>query len=157
MEELAELRNYIQSERYAEALLLIDELEEMSQEDKLNKIHSHAIILLLHLIKQHAEQRSSRSWEFSIANAIHQITRINKRRKSGGHYADEAFPIALKRASLEAFEGKFDELELEAKINKDQILEDTFSLSQQIRDYARKFESFESASNSAFKLLKGTQ
>ncbi|MGA0392389.1 MAG: DUF29 family protein [bacterium] len=137
MEELAELRNYIQSERYAEALLLIDELEEMSQEDKLNKIHSHAIILLLHLIKQHAEQRSSRSWEFSIA--IHQITRINKRRKSGGHYADEAllreslqeaFPIALKRASLEAFEGKFDELELEAKINKDQILEDAFSLLQ---------------------------
>ena len=37
MEELAELRSYIQSERYAEALLLIDELEEMSQEDKLNK------------------------------------------------------------------------------------------------------------------------
>jgi hypothetical protein len=139
MEELAELRNYIQSERYAEALLLIDELEEMSKEDKLNKIHSHAIILLLHLIKQHAEQRSSRSWEFSIANAIHQITPINKRRKSGGHYADEAllresfqeaFLIALKRASLDAFEGKFNELELEAKINKDQILEDTFSLLQ---------------------------
>ena len=81
MEELAELRNYIQSERYAEALLLIDELEEMSKEDKLNKIHSHVIILLLHLIKKHAEQRSSRSWEFSIANSIHQITRINKRRK----------------------------------------------------------------------------
>jgi hypothetical protein len=36
----------------------------------------------------------------------------------------------LKRASLEAFEGKFDELELEAKINKDQILEDAFSLLQ---------------------------
>ena len=80
MEELAELRNYIQSERYADALLLIDELEEMSKEDKLNKIHSHVIILLLHL-KKHAEQRSSRSWEFSIANSIHQITRINKRRK----------------------------------------------------------------------------
>jgi len=63
----------------------------------------------------------------------------------------------LKRASLEAFEGKFDEFELEAKINKDQILENAFSLLQQIRDYARKFESFESASNSAFKLLKGTQ
>lgn len=137
MEELAELRNYIQSERYAEALLLIDELEEMSKEDKLNKIHSHVIILLLHLIKKHAEQRSSRSWEFSIANSIHQITRINKRRKSGGHYADEAllrenireaFPIALKRASLEAFEGKFDEFELEEKINKNQILEEAFSL-----------------------------
>ena len=42
----------------------------------------------------------------------------------------EAFPIALKRASLEAFEGKFDELGLEAKINKDQILEDAFSLLQ---------------------------
>jgi len=139
MEELAELRNYIQSERYAEALLLIDELEEMSKEDKLNEIHSHAIIVLLYLIKQHAEQRSSRSWGFSIANAIHQITRINKRRKSGGHCADEAllresfqeaFPIALKRTSLEAFEGKFDELKLEAKINTDQILEDAFSLLQ---------------------------
>ena len=137
MEELAELRNYIHSERYAEALLLIDELEEMSKEDKLNKIHSHVIILLLHLIKKHTEQRSSRSWEFSIANSIHQITRINKRRKSGGHYADEAllreslreaFPIALKRASLEVFEGKFDEFELEEKINKNQILEEAFSL-----------------------------
>ena len=89
------------------------------------------------LIKKHAEQRSSRSWEFSIANSIHQITHINKLRKSGGHYADEtllreslwkAFPIALKRDSLEAFEGKFDEFELEEKINKNQILEEAFSL-----------------------------
>ncbi|MHC5833794.1 MAG: DUF29 family protein, partial [Nostoc sp.] len=88
--------------------------EEMSREDKLNKIYSYAVILLLHLIKQEAEKRSTRSWEFSIYNASKEIKRVNKRRKSGGCYANEeelkeiltdAFDTALKKAALEALEG----------------------------------------------------
>jgi hypothetical protein len=66
MEELLELRSYIEQQRYPEALNLIAELEEMSREDKINKIRSFAVILLLHLIKQEAEKRTTRSWDVSI-------------------------------------------------------------------------------------------
>jgi len=38
MEELFELRTYIEGGRYADALVLLGEMEEMSREDKINKI-----------------------------------------------------------------------------------------------------------------------
>lgn len=44
---------------------------------------------LIHLIKQTAEQRSTRSWGASINVALRQRARANKRRKSGGHYLDD--------------------------------------------------------------------
>ena len=84
MEEFLELRRYIEEQRYAEALDLLAEMEEMSREDKVHKIYSFAGILLLHLIKQRAEQRTTRSWDLSIRNAARQIARVNKRYKSGG-------------------------------------------------------------------------
>jgi hypothetical protein len=121
MEELLELRAFIEQKRYPEALHLLTELEEMSREDKINKIYSFAVILLLHLIKQTAEKRSTRSWELSIFNATQQISRVNKRRKAGGYYLPsdelnevltEAYPVALKAAALETFEGRHDDQEL---------------------------------------------
>jgi hypothetical protein len=121
MEELLELREYIEQQRYTEALDLVAELEEMSREDKINKIHSYGVILLLHLIKQQIEQRTTRSWDLFIYNTVHQIQRVNKRRKANGVYAPpeemrdilaEAFPSALKRAALEALEGRYDVQEL---------------------------------------------
>lgn len=130
MEELLQLRQYIQEENYEQALALIDEMEEMSREDKLNKIYSHAVILLLHLIKQSAEQRSTRFWEFSIYNATKVIKRVNKRRKAGGNYATQeelteiladAYDTAIKRAALEAFEGQYTEQELAALVEPEAI------------------------------------
>ncbi len=130
MEELLLLRKYIEEQSYEKALELIGDLEEMSKEDKLNKIYSYAVILLLHLIKQEAEQRSTRFWDFSIYNATKEIRRVNKRRKSGGYYANEeelreiladAFDTAIKRAALEAFEGQYTEDELGLKIEPDRI------------------------------------
>jgi hypothetical protein len=130
MEELLLLRKYIEEQSYEKALELIGDLEEMSEEDKLNKIYSYAVILLLHLIKQEAEQRSTRSWDFSIYNATKEIRRVNKRRKSGGYYVNEeelreiladAFDTAIKRAALEAFEGQYTEDELSLKIEPDRI------------------------------------
>lgn len=121
MEELLELRTCIEQGRYAEALALIGEMEEMSRDDKINKIASFLQILLVHLIKQQAEQRLTRSWEVSIKNAVDGIQRVNKRRKAGGYYLseqelsdgiEEIFPAALRQASLEAFEGRYDENEL---------------------------------------------
>jgi 6-pyruvoyl-tetrahydropterin synthase len=126
MEELLILRQYIEEKQYDQALELVAELEEMSKEDKLNKIFSYAVILLLHLVKQEAEKRTTRSWDFSIYNSIKEIKKINKRRKSGGYYATEeelkeiiidAFDTAIRKASLEVFEGKYSADELMTQID----------------------------------------
>ena len=130
MEELLELRKSITSGHYAKALSIVDELEVMSKEDKLEKIYSYAIILLLYLIKQEAEQRTTKSWDVSIENSVERINRINKRRKSGGYYAkkselqeiiDDAVNPALRNASLEAFEGSCSEEQLREMIDLDLI------------------------------------
>jgi transcriptional antiterminator len=137
MEELFELKDYIEQGRYAEALQLIEEMEEMSKDDKINKIYSLAVVLLLHLIKKHAERRTTRSWEYSIWNACRQIQRVNKRRKSGGFHLSEqemreviaeAYPDALKRAALEAFEGQHTETQLEAMIDREQLHHEAFAM-----------------------------
>jgi hypothetical protein len=131
MEELLELRACLEQQRYADALLLLGEMEEMSKEDKIHKIHSYILVLLIHLIKRQAEQRTTRSWEFSIRYSVREVQQINKRRKAGGYYLNsnelseiiaEAYETALEKAALEAFEGQYDEIQLSQKIDKASIL-----------------------------------
>jgi hypothetical protein len=126
MDELNELRAHIQHGRYAEALVLIGEMEEMSRDDKIQKIESYLQVLMVHLIKQQVEGRTTRSWDVSIRNAADAIRRVNKRRRAGGHYLsrdelaeaiDEILPSALRQASLEALEGRFDDTELAARVD----------------------------------------
>lgn len=135
MEEIAELRHYIESGKYQDALGLLDEMEEMSRDDKINRISSFMEVLLLHLIKQTAEQRTTRSWEVAMRNSLRQIVKINKRRKAGGWYLteeelqvalQEAYAPALDSASLEAFEGKHTAEEIDSMINKEKILNAAF-------------------------------
>jgi hypothetical protein len=130
MDELLELRAHIEHGRYPEALILIGELEEMSHEDKVNKIGSFLVILLVHLIKQQAEKRTARSWETSIRNAVREIIFTNKRRKAGGYHMtveelaeaiDERYPVALDYAALEAFEGRYDAPDLADMLNEKQL------------------------------------
>lgn len=78
MEELLELRQLLEQGKIHEALLLVDELEEISLSDKINKIDSCGVILLIHLIKQKAEKRSTRSWDVSIENTVREINQQNK-------------------------------------------------------------------------------
>jgi hypothetical protein len=137
MEELIELRKSIEQQNYTRALQIVDELEEMSVEDKLNKIYSYMIVLLLHLIKQESEKKLTRSWELSIDNSVKQINRINKRRKAGGYYAkqqdleeiiEDAFELALKGAAIEAFGGDYSQEELLKLINAEEIKGKALSL-----------------------------
>ncbi len=139
MEELLELRELLEQGKIPEALLLVDELEEMSLSDKINKIDSYGVILLIHLIKQQAENRSTRSWEISIENAVREINKTNKRRKSGGNYLNQtelidilqqAYQIALKKAALETLEGRYETEELAAIVNKPEILTQALELIQ---------------------------
>ncbi len=140
MEELFELRRYLEQQRYTEALALLGEMEEMSRDDKINKIYSHAVILLLHLIKQAAEQRTTRSWNFSIWEATREMGRTNKRRKAGGYYLkepelneilQEAYQVALKRAGMEAFEGRYSDEELGQQVNAESIQTQAMKLLKQ--------------------------
>jgi len=137
MEELLELKDLLLAGNVPDALLLVEEMTEMSKDDKLNKIFSFSIIVLLHLIKQQAEKRSTRSGETSISNSVRQIQRINKRRKTGGNYLtieelketlDDAYFSALRQASLEAFEGIYKPEEIEAMIDKNKIINQAMEL-----------------------------
>ena len=130
MEELVRLRQSIEKQDLITALQIVDDLEEMSVEDKLNKIFSYMVVLLLYLIKENAEKRLAKSWKLSINNSVKQINRTNKRRKSGGYYAkkedlleiiDDAFELAVEGAAIEAFGGAYSEQELLNLINVEQI------------------------------------
>ncbi len=122
MEELLMLKDLLLKGDVPAALAIIEELEEMSRDDKISTISSYAIILLLHLIKQQVENRSTAAWEVSIRNSIRAIQKKNKRRKAGGYYLtpeelrialEEAYPDAIDRASLEVEEGRYLPEELE--------------------------------------------
>ena len=49
MKELFTLKELLLSGNMTDALVLVEEMTEMSKDDKLNKIFSFAIIVLLHL------------------------------------------------------------------------------------------------------------
>jgi len=137
MDELSELRDLLQAGRIEDALLLVDELDEMSREDKINKISSYMRILLIHLIKQQAEQRSTRSWEVSIKEALRQIQRTNTRRKAGGVYLqrdelleelEDVYDLALERAALEAFGGIYEAADIASRLSRQEVLEHALGL-----------------------------
>ena len=137
MEELLELRGYIEHQQYPEALDLLGEMEEMSRQDKINKIYSFVKVLLLHLIKQNAEKRTTRSWDYSIRNVLNSIARTNQMRKAKGRYLSEeglketihqAYALALAKASLEAFEGQYDEKQFSEMVDRSQIEQKAFDL-----------------------------
>ncbi|NJL90895.1 MAG: DUF29 domain-containing protein [Coleofasciculaceae cyanobacterium SM2_1_6] len=137
MEELLELKGLLLGGNISEALLLVEEMTEMSKDDKLNKVFSFSIILLMHLIKQRAEKRSTKSWATSIFNTVKQIQRSNKRRKAGEYYLtgaelretlEDAYESGLKQAALEAFEGRYEAAELGAMVDRSAIIDQAMTL-----------------------------
>jgi hypothetical protein len=137
MEELLELKGFLLSGNISDALLLVEEMTEMSKDDKLNKIYSFAKILLMHLIKQRAENRTTRSWDLSIKNSVREIQRTNQRRKAKGSYCEpselretiaDAYDIALDLAAAEAFEGRYEAEKLGAMVDRDRIIQEAIDL-----------------------------
>ena len=137
MEELLELRTLLIGGNITDALLLVEEMTEMSKDDKLNKIFSFGKILLLHLIKQTAENRTTRSWDLSIKNSVREIQRTNQRRKSKGTYCEpselretleDAYDIALDASAREAFEGKYESEVLDKTIDRSAIIDRAIAL-----------------------------
>ncbi|WP_413173979.1 DUF29 family protein [Anabaena azotica] len=137
MEEILTLKNLLLQGDFQGALTIVEELEEMSRNDIIKTIRSYAVIVLIHLIKQQAENRSTRSWEVSIRNSVREIQRENKRRKSGVYYLtkeelletlEEAYLNAIDEASLEVKEGLYEAEELEKLVNKLEIINHALDL-----------------------------
>ncbi|MEN9568607.1 MAG: hypothetical protein RLZZ69_3803 [Cyanobacteriota bacterium] len=137
MEELLELEQCLLTSDIEKAIEITQELIEMSKADILRKIESYLKILLIHLIKQKVENRTTKSWNYSIKESSEQIKKINKRRKASGWYASEqeleemcqnVFESAIGKASLEIFEGTLSESEIEEKINRKELIEKAIAL-----------------------------
>jgi len=127
MEELETLRHYIESGDLNGALAVLDEMEAMSKEDKINRVRNYLVVLLMHMIKESIEQRTTRSWQNSIRLALHQIEHHNKRRKAGGYYVPaedmpqlvaEAMETAIIAASTEVLDGTLSPEEVEERIDR---------------------------------------
>jgi hypothetical protein len=136
MEELLELKGFLLSGNIHEALLLVEEMTEMSKDDKLNKISSFAKILLMHLIKRQVEGRTTRSWDVSIENAVYEIQKTNRRRKAGGSYLlekelqeaiSDAYRVALLGAA-EAFGGCYTVTQLSAMVDREGVIQEAIAL-----------------------------
>ena len=137
MEEIITLKELLLKGDISGAIALAEEIEEMSKKDIINNIRSFAVILLLHLIKQQVENRTTRSWDVSIRNSVLEIHGLNKRPKSKGFYLDaeelkltltEAYAQALNKASLEVAEGIYDIEELGAMVDAGEIIERALGL-----------------------------
>jgi hypothetical protein len=137
MEELLELRQSIEEGRYNDALWIVDELTEMAKRDKINRITTFMTLLMMHIMKQYAEQRSTPSWERTIRNATLEIRKTNKRDDAGGFYMDEQqlraaldeyYRYALMDAASESFNGRFNHKDFATMIDAD-------SVKQQALDY----------------------
>lgn len=137
MEEILELRKLLLQGDLQGALVVAEELVEMSKKDIINNIYSFAVILLLHLIKQRAENRTTRSWDLSIRNSIRDIQRLNKRLKTKGFYLNsaeleetlaEAYETAIDRAALEVFEGIYEVRQLQTMANSQETIATALAL-----------------------------
>ncbi len=137
MEELLELKDLLLKGDVQGALVIVEELKQMSKQDIIDSIRSYAVIMLLHLIKQQAENRTTRSWDVSIRNSVREIQRENKRRETGGYYLtaeelletlQEAYLNAIDEASLEVEEGRYQPEELEQLVHQEEIINRALAL-----------------------------
>src|SRR6476469_564719 len=144
MEELLTLKSLLLKGDIPGSLAIVEELEEMSKKDIIKTIRSYAVILLLHLIKQQAENRTTRSWDISIRNSVLEIQEENKRPRGAGFYLplDEllivlemAYRQAINKASLEVEEGRYEPKELSQLVNQEALINQAITLiSQEAED-----------------------
>ncbi len=129
MEEILELKNCLLYQQYDRAYAIVEELEAMGRQDKINNLESFLVILLIHLIKIQVEKRVTRSWRNSISNSLLAIQKRNKLGKKS-HYIkanelDEHILNcqfeAILGAAKEVFEG-IDYKELERLVNFEKLI-----------------------------------
>jgi hypothetical protein len=113
MEELLELKDCLLNHQYERAIDIVEELEQMGRQDKINNLESFLVILLIHLIKIQVEKRVTRSWRSSILNSLREIQKRNKLGKKSQYIKQnewlehivDVYPDAIFKTADEAFGG----------------------------------------------------
>ncbi len=163
-QELVDLRNSILEGRYEDALIIVDELEDMSKRAIIRNIMSFLIRLMIHLIKNQLEQRLTNSWIASISNSVIEIQSLNLKdnRKSclgarslasyadaGSHryyikqdewndYLEEAIKRAIRPASVEVMDGKLKASAISSQIIREDIIQISHQLLRLTYQYSAK-------------------
>ncbi|WP_373527009.1 DUF29 family protein [Nostoc sp.] len=131
-QELIDLRTCIQEGRYADALVIVDELEGMSKQAILRNIQAYLRILLIHLIKNQVEQRLTNSWVASIRNSLIEIKKLNLKDNKKSYYinltewdiyVEDEIELAVGDASVEVLNGMYNEFQLIEMVDRKQIIQ----------------------------------
>ena len=103
----------------------------MSKEQILQKIESFLVGLLVHLIKNHVEQRLTNSWAASMLDSVIKIQRLNLKTNKTSYYInqadwdaylEDAFEDAIFEACIEVSEGAYKPRQLKEVVNKTEVL-----------------------------------
>ena len=132
-QELIDLKKAIAHYDYQKALEIVNDLEAMSREDKIQKIESYLVVLLIHLLKIQVEKRITNSWRASVLNALLQIQKTNRMGNKKTPYIksdewqsciEEVLPEVYLSASTEVrIDGReVDDVELEAIVNDNSLI-----------------------------------
>jgi len=136
-QELIDLRTCIQEGRYADALVIVDELEGMSKQAILRNIQAYLRILLIHLIKNQVEQRLTSSWVASIRNSLIEIKKLNLKDNKKSYYInlnewdsyiEDEIEVAVGDASVEVLNGMYNEFQLADLVDRNQIIQTVLKL-----------------------------
>ncbi|MTJ10258.1 DUF29 family protein [Anabaena sp. UHCC 0204] len=146
-QELIDLRNSILEQRYADALVIVDELEGMGRQGILRNIQSFLVKLIIHLIKNQVEQRLTNSWANSIRSSIREIKKINLQDNKSSYYVkidewdlmlEEEFEEAIRDASDEVMNGIYSPFKLAEMVDKEQIINQAKVLLKLTYEYSVK-------------------
>ncbi len=130
-QELTDLKASILQGRYADALMLIDELEGMSKQAILRNIQSFLVRLLVHLVKNQVEQRLNNSWAASIRGSIVEIKKLNLQDNRVTYYVkldewqpmlEEVMELAIGDASVDVMDGAYSPFQLSGIVNQPQVI-----------------------------------
>ena len=131
-QELTDLRNSILEGRYDDALFIVDELESMSKQDKINKIKSYLVRIMVHLIKNQIEKCLTNYLVASISDSIDQIQTTNLKDNNTSYYINqeewvillkETMGRAIRLAAVEVQGGKLRPAQISAMIDKNQLIQ----------------------------------
>jgi len=129
-QELIALREAIMQGRTADALYIVNELDDMGRRAIIRNIESYLIVLLIHLIKNQAQNDLPRSWIKSIRNSVLEIASLNLQDNKRAYYIhandwEEHLEYAYQRAFFEAADevnGGIDPKDLAEMVNKAEVL-----------------------------------
>ena len=129
--KLIDLRDSIVEGRYDDALEIVYDLESTIKEDKINKIQSYLVRMMINLIKNQIELRLTNFWVASISDSLLQIKRANFKDNKTSYYVKldewepmlaEALEAAIRPASVEVLGGKLRPAQLSGMIKRIEIV-----------------------------------